>query len=119
MVEHACSVPSLMQGETLGNVSRDMDTLSYRVPIGVTAGVCAFNFPAMIPLWMFPLAIACGNSIIVKPSEQDPGASIMLAQLAKEAGNLVFFFFIFSRKSYPREYYDNNFSHIILSRLVV
>jgi len=86
VVEHACSVPSLMQGETLGNVSRDMDTLSYRVPIGVTAGVCAFNFPAMIPLWIFPLAIACGNSIIIKPSEQDPGASIMLAQLAKEAG---------------------------------
>lgn len=63
-----------------------MDTFSYRVPLGVTAGVCPFNFPAMIPLWMFPMALATGNTMILKPSEQDPGAAMMLVQLAKEAG---------------------------------
>jgi malonate-semialdehyde dehydrogenase (acetylating)/methylmalonate-semialdehyde dehydrogenase len=63
-----------------------MDTYSYRVPLGVTAGVCPFNFPAMIPLWMFPIALATGNTMILKPSEQDPGAAMMLVKLAKEAG---------------------------------
>ncbi|RCN38719.1 methylmalonate-semialdehyde dehydrogenase [Ancylostoma caninum] len=86
VVEHACSVPSLMLGETLPNVSRDMDTYSFRTPLGVTAGICPFNFPAMIPLWMFPLAIATGNTMLLKPSEQDPGACMMLVELAKEAG---------------------------------
>ncbi|CAI5441786.1 unnamed protein product [Caenorhabditis angaria] len=86
IVEHACSVPSLMMGETLPNVSRDMDTISYRVPLGVTAGICPFNFPAMVPLWMFPLALATGNTMVLKPSEQDPGATQMLVELAKEAG---------------------------------
>ncbi|PAV89120.1 hypothetical protein WR25_05262 isoform A [Diploscapter pachys] len=86
VVEHACSVPSLMLGETLPNVSRDMDTLSYRVPLGVTAGICPFNFPAMIPLWMFPMAVATGNTMLLKPSEQDPGATMMLVKLAQEAG---------------------------------
>ncbi|CAJ0567298.1 unnamed protein product, partial [Mesorhabditis spiculigera] len=86
VVEHACSVPSLIQGETLPNVSRDMDTMSYRIPLGVTAGICPFNFPAMIPLWMFPMALATGNTMVLKPSEQDPGAAMMLVQLAKEAG---------------------------------
>ncbi|VDM62734.1 unnamed protein product [Angiostrongylus costaricensis] len=86
VVEHACSVPSLMLGETLPNVSRDMDTYSWRIPLGVTAGICPFNFPAMIPLWMFPIALATGNTMILKPSEQDPGACMMLVELAKEAG---------------------------------
>ncbi|CAI4232193.1 unnamed protein product [Auanema sp. JU1783] len=86
VVEHACSVPSLMMGETLPNVSRDMDTFSWRVPLGVTAGICPFNFPAMVPLWMFPIALATGNTMVVKPSEQDPGATMMLVELAKEAG---------------------------------
>ncbi|CAD6197734.1 unnamed protein product [Caenorhabditis auriculariae] len=86
VVEHAASVPSLMLGEALPNVSRDMDTISYRVPLGVTAGICPFNFPAMIPLWMFPLALATGNTMVLKPSEQDPGAALHLVQLAKEAG---------------------------------
>jgi malonate-semialdehyde dehydrogenase (acetylating)/methylmalonate-semialdehyde dehydrogenase len=63
-----------------------MDTYSYRQPLGVCAGVTPFNFPAMIPLWMFPLAIACGNTYVLKPSERNPGASLMIAQLAKEAG---------------------------------
>ncbi|KAJ1353670.1 putative methylmalonate-semialdehyde dehydrogenase [acylating], mitochondrial, partial [Parelaphostrongylus tenuis] len=86
VVEHACSVPSLMLGETLPNVSRDMDTYSWRIPLGVTAGICPFNFPAMIPLWMFPIALATGNTMVLKPSEQDPGACMMLVELAKEAG---------------------------------
>jgi len=85
-VEHACSVPSLQLGETLPNVSRDMDTYSIRVPLGVTAGITPFNFPAMIPLWMFPLALVTGNTMVLKPSEQDPGACMMLVALAKEAG---------------------------------
>jgi malonate-semialdehyde dehydrogenase (acetylating)/methylmalonate-semialdehyde dehydrogenase len=86
VVEHACSVTSLMLGETLPNISKDMDTYSMRVPLGVTAGICPFNFPAMIPLWMFPLALVTGNTMILKPSEQDPGAAMMLVKLAKEAG---------------------------------
>jgi malonate-semialdehyde dehydrogenase (acetylating)/methylmalonate-semialdehyde dehydrogenase len=86
VVEHACSAASLQLGETLPNVSKDMDTYSIRVPLGVTAGITPFNFPAMIPLWMFPLAVVTGNTMILKPSEQDPGACMMLVELAKEAG---------------------------------
>ena len=73
-------------GETLPAVAKDMDTYSYRQPLGVAAGICPFNFPAMIPLWMFPLAIACGNTYILKPSERDPGAAMILAKLAEQAG---------------------------------
>jgi len=73
-------------GETVENVSRNIDTYSYRQPLGVCAGICPFNFPAMIPLWMFPLAITTGNTYVLKPSERDPGASMILAKLAKEAG---------------------------------
>jgi malonate-semialdehyde dehydrogenase (acetylating)/methylmalonate-semialdehyde dehydrogenase len=86
VVEHSCSVASLSMGETLENVSRNIDTYSYRQPLGVCAGITPFNFPAMIPLWMFPLGIACGNTYILKPSERDPGASQILVRLAKEAG---------------------------------
>ncbi|GMT16528.1 hypothetical protein PFISCL1PPCAC_7825 [Pristionchus fissidentatus] len=86
VVEHACSTPSLQLGETLPNVSKDMDTYSHRLPLGVTAGITPFNFPAMIPLWMFPLALVTGNTMVLKPSEQDPGAAMMLVELAKEAG---------------------------------
>jgi len=86
VVEHACSITSLQLGETLPSISKDMDTHSYRVPLGVCGGVCPFNFPAMIPLWMFPLALVCGNTFVLKPSEQDPGAAMMLAQLAQQAG---------------------------------
>lgn len=63
-----------------------LDSYSYKEPLGVCAGVCPFNFPAMIPLWMFPMAIACGNTYILKPSERDPGAAMMLARMAHEAG---------------------------------
>lgn len=86
VVEHACSVTSLQQGETVSGVAKDMDTLSFRVPLGVCAGVAPFNFPAMIPLWMFPMALVCGNTYILKPSEQDPAVCMMLAQLAQDSG---------------------------------
>jgi malonate-semialdehyde dehydrogenase (acetylating)/methylmalonate-semialdehyde dehydrogenase len=73
-------------GETAENVSKNMDTYSYRQPLGVCAGITPFNFPAMIPLWMFPMALTCGNTFVLKPSERDPGAPMILAQLALEAG---------------------------------
>jgi malonate-semialdehyde dehydrogenase (acetylating) / methylmalonate-semialdehyde dehydrogenase len=65
------------------SISKDMDTYSIRLPLGVTAGICPFNFPAMVPLWMFPLALVTGNTMILKPSEQDPGATMKLVELAK------------------------------------
>uniref|UniRef100_A0A1A9W8R5 Probable methylmalonate-semialdehyde/malonate-semialdehyde dehydrogenase [acylating], mitochondrial n=1 Tax=Glossina brevipalpis TaxID=37001 RepID=A0A1A9W8R5_9MUSC len=86
VVEHACSIPSLQMGETVPNVARDMDTYSLSLPLGVTAGIAPFNFPAMIPLWMFPISIACGNTMIMKPSELVPGATMMLMELLNESG---------------------------------
>ncbi len=86
VVEHACNIASLMMGETAENVARDIDTYSFVQPLGVCAGITPFNFPAMIPLWMFPLAIACGNTFILKPSEQDPLTPVRLAELFLEAG---------------------------------
>ncbi|KAK3016263.1 hypothetical protein RJ639_006094 [Escallonia herrerae] len=86
VVEHACGMASLQMGEYVPNVSTGIDTYSIREPLGVCAGICPFNFPAMIPLWMFPVAVTCGNTFILKPSEKDPGASVILAELAMEAG---------------------------------
>ncbi|OQR66677.1 putative methylmalonate-semialdehyde dehydrogenase-like [Tropilaelaps mercedesae] len=86
IVEHACSATSLLMGETANQVTKDMDTHSYRLPLGVTAGICPFNFPAMVPLWMFPMAIVSGNTMLLKPSEKDPGATMILMELLKEAG---------------------------------
>ncbi|XVF44886.1 hypothetical protein PTKIN_Ptkin02bG0159300 [Pterospermum kingtungense] len=86
VVEHACGMATLQMGEYVPNVSSGIDTYSVREPLGVCAGICPFNFPAMIPLWMFPVAVTCGNTFVLKPSEKDPGASIMLAELAMEAG---------------------------------
>lgn len=86
VVEHACGMATLQMGEYVSNVSHGIDTYSIREPLGVCAGICPFNFPAMIPLWMFPMAVTCGNTFILKPSEKDPGASMMLAELAMEAG---------------------------------
>lgn len=63
-----------------------MDLVSYKLPLGVTAGICPFNFPAMVPLWMFPLALIAGNTMIIKPSEKDPGATILLMELLNEIG---------------------------------
>jgi len=86
LVEHSCSASTILQGETVENLAKNLDTYSIRQPLGVCAGVCPFNFPAMIPLWMFPLAITAGNTFILKPSEKTPGAALILARLCKEAG---------------------------------
>lgn len=86
VVEHAANVPSLLMGETVENVARGIDSYSYIQPLGVCAGITPFNFPAMIPLWMFPLAIACGNTFILKPSEQDPLTPTRLVELFEQAG---------------------------------
>jgi malonate-semialdehyde dehydrogenase (acetylating)/methylmalonate-semialdehyde dehydrogenase len=86
VVEHACSIGTLQLGEIAENVATGVDTYAIRQPIGVCAGITPFNFPAMIPLWMFPMAIVCGNTFVLKPSEQDPMTPMLLAELAIEAG---------------------------------
>ncbi|SAK57176.1 methylmalonate-semialdehyde dehydrogenase [Caballeronia hypogeia] len=86
VVEHACSISTLQQGEFSENVAGGVDTYTLRQPIGVCAGITPFNFPAMIPLWMFPMAIVCGNTFVLKPSEQDPLSTMELVELAIEAG---------------------------------
>jgi malonate-semialdehyde dehydrogenase (acetylating)/methylmalonate-semialdehyde dehydrogenase len=86
VVEHACSIGSLQLGEFAENVAGGVDTYTLRQSIGVCAGITPFNFPAMIPLWMFPMAIVCGNTFVLKPSEQDPLTPMLLAELALEAG---------------------------------
>ena len=86
VVEFACGIPHLLKGEFAENVGTDVDSWSIRQPLGVCAGITPFNFPAMVPMWMFPISIACGNTFILKPSEKDPSCSIKLAQLFKEAG---------------------------------
>jgi malonate-semialdehyde dehydrogenase (acetylating) / methylmalonate-semialdehyde dehydrogenase len=86
VVEHACSVGTLQLGEFAENVAGGVDTYTLRQPIGVCVGITPFNFPAMIPLWMFPMAIVCGNTFVLKPSEQDPMSTMELVRLALEAG---------------------------------
>ncbi|GMG88355.1 CoA-acylating methylmalonate-semialdehyde dehydrogenase [Biformimicrobium ophioploci] len=86
VVEHACNVPSLLMGETVENVANGVDTYSLVQPLGVTLGITPFNFPAMIPLWMYPMAVACGNAMILKPSEQVPMATVRLLELFQQAG---------------------------------
>ncbi len=86
VVEFACGIPHLLKGEFSQNVGTNIDSWSVRQPLGICAGITPFNFPAMVPMWMFPLAIACGNSFILKPSEKDPSCSIRLAELFTEAG---------------------------------
>jgi len=86
VVEIASGVPSMLQGETLPGVANAVDTHSYRVPLGVCAGICPFNFPAMIPLWMFPMATTAGNTFLMKPSERVPMTAMKLAQLGNDAG---------------------------------
>ncbi|KAA5837965.1 CoA-acylating methylmalonate-semialdehyde dehydrogenase [Saccharopolyspora hirsuta] len=86
IVELACGIPQLLKGETSTQVSTRVDVESIRQPLGVVAGITPFNFPAMVPLWMFPLAIACGNTFVLKPSEKDPSAALRLVELAAEAG---------------------------------
>ncbi len=86
VVEFACGIPQLLKGEYTEGVGPHIDAYSVRQPLGVVAGITPFNFPAMVPLWMFPVAIACGNTFVLKPSEQDPSAAIELARLLTEAG---------------------------------
>lgn len=86
VVEQCANIASTIMGETVENVARGIDSYSYQQPLGVCAGITPFNFPAMIPLWQFPLAIACGNTFVLKPSEQDPMTPMRLAELFAEAG---------------------------------
>ena len=86
VVEFACGIPDLLKGEHNESVGTGVDAFSIRQPLGVVAGITPFNFPAMVPLWMFPIALACGNTFILKPSERDPSASLVLARLLQEAG---------------------------------
>ncbi len=86
VVEFACGIPQLLKGEYSENVAGGVDSWSMRQPIGVCAGITPFNFPAMVPMWMFPVAIACGNTFVLKPSEKDPSCSLRLAELFTEAG---------------------------------
>ena len=85
-VEFACGAPELLKGEHSKNVGPNIDSWSEFQPLGVVAGITPFNFPAMVPMWMFPLAIVCGNTFILKPSERDPSSTLYIAQLLKEAG---------------------------------
>jgi malonate-semialdehyde dehydrogenase (acetylating) / methylmalonate-semialdehyde dehydrogenase len=86
VVEYACGIPTLLKGEYSEQVSTDVDAYSFRQPLGVCAGITPFNFPVMVPMWMHPIAIAAGNTFILKPSERDPSASNLIAELYAEAG---------------------------------
>src|SRR5260370_24265645 len=78
VVEFACGIPHLLKGGFSENVSTRVDSYSIRQPLGVAVGITPFNFPAMVPMWMFPIAIACGNTVVLKPSEKDPSASVRI-----------------------------------------
>ena len=86
IVEFACGIPQLLKGDFTDQVSTGIDNWTLRQPLGVVAGITPFNFPCMVPCWMFPLAIACGNAFVLKPSERDPTAAVLMAQLLAEAG---------------------------------
>src|SRR6266436_4517325 len=86
MVEFACGIPSLLMGESLENIARGIDCDTIRQPLGVCVGITPFNFPAMVPLWMYPVAIACGNTFVLKPSEKVPLTAIKIAKLLQQAG---------------------------------
>ena len=86
VVEFTCGAPQLLKGEFSDSVGSGVDAYSFRQPLGVVAGITPFNFPAMVPLWMIPMALVCGNTFVLKPSERDPGASMLLAELVRRAG---------------------------------
>ena len=86
VIEFACGIPHLLRGDMTEEVGRGIDSWSVRQPLGVTAGITPFNFPAMVPLWMYPVALSCGNCFVLKPSERDPSASLFMADLLGEAG---------------------------------
>src|SRR6266566_4415320 len=86
MIEFACGIPSLSMGQTLPNIAANVDCETVRHPVGVCAGITPFNFPAMVPLWMFPIAIVCGNTFVLKPSEKVPLSALRIAKLLEQAG---------------------------------
>ncbi len=86
VIEFATGIPQLLKGEFTEQVGTGVDSFSMRQPLGVVAGITPFNFPAMVPMWMFPIALACGNTFVLKPSERDPSSAILLAEMLKEAG---------------------------------
>ncbi|MEW6370064.1 MAG: CoA-acylating methylmalonate-semialdehyde dehydrogenase [Pseudomonadota bacterium] len=86
VVEFACGIPQMLKGEFTDQIARGIDAWSMRQPLGVVAGITPFNFPVMVPMWMFPVALACGNTFVLKPSERDPSPSLLHARLLKEAG---------------------------------
>src|SRR3546814_8461239 len=86
VVEFACGIPQMLKGEFSEQVGNDIDAVSFRQPLGVVAGITPFNFPPMVPMWMFPVALACGNAFILKPSERDPSLANELAALLAKAG---------------------------------
>jgi malonate-semialdehyde dehydrogenase (acetylating)/methylmalonate-semialdehyde dehydrogenase len=86
VIEFACGLSHLLKGDISENVSTDVDSWSLRQPVGVVAGITPFNFPAMVPMWMYPVAIACGNTFVLKPSERDPSVTMLCAELLKQAG---------------------------------
>ena len=86
VVEFACGIPQSLKGEYSQNVGANIDSYTVRQPVGVVAGITPFNFPAMVPMWMYPVAIACGNTFVLKPSERDPSVALRIAELATEAG---------------------------------
>src|SRR2546430_4384346 len=85
-IEYACGIPTLLMGDTLENIARGVDCETLLQPLGVCAGITPFNFPAMVPLWMFPLALVCGNTFVLKPSEKVPLTSVLLVELLEKAG---------------------------------
>ena len=86
MVEFACGIPSLLMGQSLPNIAREVDCETVRHPVGVCVGITPFNFPAMVPLWMIPVALACGNTFVLKPSEKVPLSAVRLGELLAESG---------------------------------
>src|SRR5262249_11285038 len=86
VIEHACGIPTLLRGHYSEQASSGIDVYSIRQPLGVVAGITPFNFPAMVPMWMWAPALACGNTFVLKPSEKDPSASVLTAELLQEAG---------------------------------
>ena len=85
-IEYACGIPTLLMGETLENLARGVDCETLHQPLGVCVGITPFNFPAMVPLWMFPVALACGNTFVLKPSEKVPLSAVLLTELLEQAG---------------------------------
>ena len=86
VIEYVCGIPQLLKGELSEQVSTGVDTYSFRQPLGVVVGITPFNFPVMVPMWMYPVAVACGNTFVLKPSEKDPSPSMLAAELFSEAG---------------------------------